>query len=157
VVDVELPLIDEHSMTIDRGTNDVWRALLATVGSTFAHKPAAIYARIVGCEDRAASGPRPLAEGSTFPGFHVTRLDVGHELALRGRHRFSSYALTFRLDELAAGRTRLRAESRAEFPGVGGALYRAVVVGTRGHVLAVRRLLSSVRANCAASRAISAQ
>jgi hypothetical protein len=102
----------------------------------------------VGCADDTASGPRPLAEGSTVPGFRVVAAVPGSELVLEGSHRFSSYALTFRLEEVSAGRSRLRAESRAEFPGVTGGVYRLLVVGTGGHVVVVRRLLSAVKRRC---------
>jgi hypothetical protein len=40
----------------------------------------------------------------------------------------------------------VRAETRAAFPGLQGRAYRALVIGTRGHVLAVRRLLRAVKA-----------
>jgi len=38
----------------------------------------------------------------------------------------------------------LRAETRARFPG-GGSLYRAAVIGTRGHVLVTMRLLEAAK------------
>lgn len=64
---------------------------------------------------------------------------------LVGSHRFSAYALVFRLDELDDRHTRLRAETRALFPSIKGAVYRALVIGTRGHVLVTRRLLCAVK------------
>ncbi len=60
-------------------------------------------------------------------------------LALRGRHRFADYALTFLLDGVS-----LRAETRAAFPGVLGRLYRTAVLGSGGHRLMTRRLLRQV-------------
>jgi hypothetical protein len=65
-------------------------------------------------------------------------------LALEGQHRFSSYALVFRLaaDE---HRTTLGAETRAAFLGFGGRVYRTLVTGTRGHVQVVRGLLRATR------------
>ena len=92
----------------------------------------------------AASGPRPLAEGSAFPGFAVALAEPGSELALVGRHRYSEYALVFHLVAEGGG-TRLRAETRARFPGTAGRLYRAAVIGTRGHVLVTMRLLAAVK------------
>jgi hypothetical protein len=86
-------------------------------------------------------------------GFAVEVALPGAELRLAGRHRFSVYALTFRLDDLGAGRTRLRAESRAAFPGPVGALYRAVVVRSGAHVVLTRRLLRAVRNRAAAAAA----
>jgi len=40
---------------------------------------------------------------------------------------------------------RVRAETRAEFPGLQGSVYRALVIGTRGHVLVTRRILAAVQ------------
>lgn len=78
-------------------------------------------------------------------GVRVARADAPRELALAGRLRFSDYALALRLDALDDGRaTRVRAETRAAFPGVAGGAYRLAVIGTRGHVLIVRRLLGAV-------------
>lgn len=83
------------------------------------------FIRVLGCADTAASGPRPMEEGSTVPGFHVVAADAPGERSLAGRHYFSDYALIFRLDELSDSGTRLRAESRAVFPGrLGGAVGR---------------------------------
>src|SRR5690606_26998270 len=101
--------------------------------------------RLVGVADGTASGPRPLAVGSAFPGFRVVVAVPQRELVLQGRHRFSTYALIFRLEPAGASGTRLRAESRAAFPGRPGTLYRLLVVGTRGHVILMRRLLATVR------------
>jgi hypothetical protein len=50
-----------------------------------------------------------------FPGIHVEAAEPGQELALAGSHRFSDCA------------------------------YRALVIGTRGHVLVTNRILSAVR------------
>ena len=140
----DLPLIDEHRRIIDAPQERVWTALLDMLGGLFASPAASLYARAVGCDPPTASGPRPLDEGATVPGFRVARATVGEELALEGRHRFSVYALTFGLDDAAGGGTTLRAESRAAFPGPHGRLYRAVVVGTGGHAMSVRRMLGAV-------------
>ncbi|MEU1201831.1 hypothetical protein ABZ446_37230 [Streptomyces sp. NPDC005813] len=140
-----LPYVDEHATVIDAETDDVWRGLDAVLSRTFSRPGAAWYAKLVRCADSTSRGPRPLAEGSTFPGFRVAAAVPGRELVLAGRHRFSSYALIFRLEDVGAGRSRLRAETRAAFPGLGGGLYRRLVVGTGGHAVGVRRLLSAVR------------
>jgi hypothetical protein len=73
------------------------------------------------------------------------------ELALEGEHRFSRYELTFRTDRLAQDRSRLRAETRADFPGPAGRVYRALVIGTRGHVVAVRRMLVATKRHAEAA------
>ena len=140
----DLPHVDEHAVVIAAGVDDVWTAVTDLDG-VFSRPRAEFYARAVGCADDRASGPRPLAEGSTMPGFHVVTSVPGSELVLAGRHRFSSYALTFRIDELTEGRTRLRAETRAVFPGLAGRAYRALVIATGGHVIVMRRLLAGIK------------
>jgi hypothetical protein len=140
-----LPHVDEHSVEIAVGPEAVWDALLRVVEGSFGSASTARVARVLGCADVGASGPRPLATGSAFPGFHVERGDRPRELALVGSHRYSEYALIFRLKGLADGGCRLGAETRATFPGLKGGVYRALVIGTRGHVLVTRRLLGAVK------------
>jgi hypothetical protein len=140
-----LPFIDEHRIDVAADVDDVWSVLLDTLDRTGSRRGVTGYATLVGSADRRASGPRPLAEGSTIPGFRVAAAAPGAELVLEGSHRFSRYALIFHLDRVGAGRSRLRAESRAAFPGLTGRMYRLLVIGTRGHGVAVRRLLSGVR------------
>ena len=139
----ELPFVDEQARVIGAPPTAVWAALERTVEASVSSGVAPVYSRAIGCEDREAGGPRPLAAGSTFPGFHVAAAAPGEELALAGRHHFSRYRLTFRLDDLGDGRTRLRAETRAVFPGLHGRLYRAAVIGTRMHVLVTSRILKA--------------
>jgi hypothetical protein len=140
----QLPYLDEHATAIAAGVDDVWLALIETLDRTFSRTHATGFAWTIRCADRTASGPRPLAEGSTIPGFRVAAAAPGSELVLEGRHRFSAYALIFRLEQIDAGRSLLRAESRAAFPGLAGGVYRLLVVGTGGHVVATRRLLSAI-------------
>lgn len=139
------PHLDEHSTVVAADADDVWAALLETLDRSFSGRVPAAYARLVGCADTTTSGPRPHVPGSTLPGFRVTTATPGRQLVLEGRHRFSSYALVFRLEPAGPGRTALRAESRASFPGVHGRLYRLLVTRTGAHVVGVRGLLSGVR------------
>lgn len=140
-----LPHIDEHAIEIAAPPAPVWEALLHVVEASVSSGAAPSLAQAVGCADTEASGPRPLAAGSVVTGFHVAAAERPVELALAGSHRFSSYALIFRLDELGGGRTRLRAETRAEFPGFKGSVYRALVIGTRMHVLVTRRMIGAAK------------
>jgi hypothetical protein len=142
---LEPPFLDEHGVTIAADRDAVWAALLAEVDAALSGGGAPAFARLVGCRPAVASGPRPLAEGSTGPGFGVVAAVPGAELRLAGRHRFSIYSLTFRLDDRGGGRTQLLAESRAAFPGVPGSLYWALVVRSGAHVVLTRRLLRAVR------------
>jgi predicted RecB family nuclease len=141
----QLPYLDEHVTSIAAGVDDVWRSLLEAVDESFTRPGAATYARLVGCDDCKASGPRPLAQGSTISGFRVVAANPGRELVLEGRHRFSAYALIFRLEQVDSGRSWLRAETRAAFPGVPGGVYRLLVFRTGFHVRVVRSLLSGIR------------
>ncbi len=140
-----LPHVDEHSVEVDASPEATWSALLRVVDRSVGGGAAPHLAGLLGCAEVTASGPRPLAEGSTVPGFRVAAARPAEELALAGRHRFSDYALVFRLDPVGDGRTRLRAETRAEFPGLRGSVYRALVIGTKGHVLATNRILRAVK------------
>ena len=138
----ELPRIDEHGVEIAAPPEQVWAALGPVLTGTFSG--ARLPARVLGARPAASQGD-PLTTGSTLTGFAVERATAPHELVLGGRHHFSRYALIFRLDRLGPARTRLRAETRAVLPGAAGAVYRALVIGTRGHVLVVKRVLAAVR------------
>lgn len=140
-----LPYVDEHSTIVEADPDATWQALARVAARSFGSARATRFVRLLGCADLESSGPRPLAPGSAFPGFHVEAAKPGGELALAGAHRFADYALIFHLDDLGDGRTRLRAETRAEFPGIKGRIYRTLVIGTRAHVLVTRRLLGAVQ------------
>lgn len=140
-----LPHVDEHTQIVAADAHAVWQSVGEVLDRSFSEGRLAGYARLVGCPDRTAAGPRPLAEGSAFPGFHVLSADPDRELVLVGRHHFSTYALVFRLEEAGGGRTRLRAETRARFPGPGGALYRLLVISSGAHALFTGRLLAGIR------------
>ena len=141
----DLPLVDEFSTLIAAGPASVWPVLLETLDELSSRAAAVGCARAVGCADRTASGSRPLTVGSTIPGFRVVSAVPERQLALEGSHRFSSYALVFRLEEMSGERSRLRAQTRATFPGPAGGLYRRLVIGTGGHELLVRRLLAGIK------------
>ena len=141
-----LPHVDEHSVEIDADAGAAWAALGRTVERSFSGGATPRVARLLGCRDTAAAGPRPLVAGAAVPGFHVAAAVPGEELALAGDHRFSDYALIFRFEPAGEGRTRLRAETRARFPGLKGRTYRTLVIGTRMHVLVTRRLLGAAKA-----------
>lgn len=135
-----LPYIDEHAVTIGAGRAETWAALERMLESASGPR----FARMLGCTDTSAAGPRPFASGSAVPGFHVVAAEAPARLALAGHHHFSDYALTFHLDEPKPGTTVLRAESHARFPGPIGALYRLAVIRSGAHVLATRGMLSKV-------------
>jgi hypothetical protein len=140
----ELPFIDEHALEVGAPAAATWTALLRTVGDSFGPGWQRPFARLLGCAESAVEGD-PGAAGSTVVGFRVAAARAPALLELRGRHRFSRYSLTFRIEDLPSGRSRAAAVTRAEFPGLHGRLYRAAVIGTRAHVIAVNRILRAVR------------
>jgi hypothetical protein len=140
----DLPRIDEHQATVAATPEAVWDAVLAALSDAFAAPAARSVARVLGCEPATTSGWDRPGVGSTVPGFRIVTAEEPRLLVVAGRHRFSRYGIVARLAPVDGG-TRVRLESRAAFPGPHGALYRLAVVGTGGHVVAVRRLLSGIR------------
>jgi hypothetical protein len=140
-----LPFVDELSLSVDAPAEAIWRALLETLGHGRADTaPGRLVVRALECEPLQRGG-EPGRIGSTIPGFIVTRAVPPGVLALMGQHRFSRYALVFRITERDDAPTLLSAETRAEFPGRAGRGYRMLVIGTRGHVLATKSILRGVR------------
>lgn len=142
---------DVRSTTLTASPEIVWRAVLDQV--EVLGLPS-WYVRLIGCRDRQASGPRPLAAGSVVLGFKVTTADPPAEIVLDGVHRFSVYTLTFRVVPTDAG-TRLEAHSDATFPGVLGAIYRLLVIDSRFHKLATRSIVARIRRRVEHSTTIS--
>jgi hypothetical protein len=148
-----LPHVDEHTVSIDAEPSVTWAALERVVDRSFSSATTARFAGLIGCIDTESTGPRPFAAGSVVPGFHVEHADPERELTLVGAHRFSAYALVFRLEAESGGHTLVRAETRADFPGVKGSIYRGLVIGTRIHVLVTRRLLRATKRSAERERA----
>ena len=146
-----LPHIDEHSVEVGASAERAWDAVGAVMGGDSGSPVVAVGARVLGCRDLEVRGSSTEA-GSTFPGWRVAEAVRPERLIFEGRHRFSSYMLAFRVDPLGPTRSRVRAETRAAFPGIVGSAYRAAVIGTRFHTVAVHRMLRSItrRAEAAA-------
>ena len=140
-----LPYIDEHSRTIGASRERVWVALLATLRGLGRAVPGAI-ARPWGLDPLRTAGDWSMAPraGDSLPGFTVVRSRSPERLELRGRHRFSHYALVFELAAAPGGGCTLSAQSWAEFPGLAGRSYRALVIGSGGHRVVVRRMLREI-------------
>ncbi|MEU6482964.1 hypothetical protein [Streptomyces sp. NPDC046887] len=149
-----LPFVDEHRVRITAGPVVVWAALAGWLGERGGPAPAA-YARLVRAQPASA---RPagrsggaLAEGAALPGFRVALSVPPERAVLTGRHLFSRYAAVLALspepgEEKGKGTgTVLAVRTYARFPGPLGAVYRALVIGSGGHGVAVRRMLDSVR------------
>ena len=133
----QLPFIDEHSQRVDATADVVWTALLKVLRREMGES--ALIARILGCDPAQGTAEFAGRPGEAVPGFRVVESEPARRLGLRGRHRFSTYALTFVLDG-----DRLRAQTHAAFPGVLGRIYRAAVIGCGGHRLVIRRLLRQI-------------
>jgi hypothetical protein len=140
---VELPLVDEHAIHTRADPIRVWEAIPEAIQAVFDRIRARALAGLLGCRDRRATRPFGAAAGSTVPGFRVAHVGSPRELELEGSHRFASYALTFVVEPADGGAT-LRAVTRARFPGLRGALYRAAVIGSGGHRIVTRRILRSI-------------
>ena len=126
----ELPFVDVHSIRVAAPAEVVWSALESYVGTSLHRAERHPLTWILGTQPRA--------------GFRIEDRTPPALLALAGRHRFSQYRLVFELTGTAEATTELRATTYAAFPGLHGRLYRALVIGTRGHVLGVKQMLRSV-------------
>ncbi len=124
----------------------MWSVLTQALCKGFGSSGSAPVARALGLVPARTRGDwrGTLHPGDALPGFAVAQTRPPQRLELRGRHRFSSYALVFELDAVGAARCTLRAQTWAEFPGPIGRAYRALVIGSGGHRVIVRRLLRDV-------------
>jgi hypothetical protein len=127
----QLPYLDEHETVVLAPPDAVWAALRTYADKSLGFGAGNPLALILGTQPRM--------------GFEATHEVPMRELRMAGRHRFSRYALVFELAQDVGGQTTLKARSYAEFPGLHGRMYRALVVGTRAHVVATRHILGSVR------------
>jgi hypothetical protein len=145
--EVALPFIDAHTVEVDAPGERVWDVLVHAVLPRFGAGLGPLggpLTRLAGCPYTKLSPPG-AAVPETLVGFRVAGAERPTLVELEGRHRFARYTLTFRIDPVGDGSSRLSAETRAAFPGTAGRGYRAFVIGTGGHVFVVRRLLLRVR------------
>jgi hypothetical protein len=76
-------------------------------------------------------------------GFSIVEETALRHLVLRGCHRFARYELTFDVDRGHDGIT-VSARTSAVFAGVAGRAYCALVIGSGGHRIVVRRMLARI-------------
>ena len=138
----DLPFVDEHAVATHAPRGEVWAAVVGTLRRTLGGS--AVFARALGCEPPSASGEFAGMVGDTLPGFRVVDAAPGRSLTLEGRHRFSRYRLTFRLDD-----DQLTAITEAAFPGALGRLYRTAVIGSTAHERITRRMLRQMARSAA--------
>ena len=143
-IDSALPCIDEHEISLNVPAPVAWTAVVAVFGRLTTRPAWRLFAKAVRCKPDHAVGTAVTA-GDAVPGFLVARCEAPTEWALEGEHLFSRYALTFRIAPVDSGHCRVAAHSSAEFPGLHGKIYRAMVIGSGGHAIGVRRILRSIK------------
>ena len=142
----DLPFVDRPCTEVGADPATVWDALVARLareneGGALARG----FVAAVAVRDRGPSGRFP-EPGSTIRGFRVAASsEPPRRLLLEGRHRFSVYELEFEIEDRDGGRSAVCATTRAAFPGAAGRVYRAAVIGSRFHRLALRGILGPVR------------
>jgi hypothetical protein len=143
---MDLPYIDEHSISIAATPERVWDVLVRALRTDFGMPVPSPLARAWGLEPRGVRGAwdGAIQPEDSLTGFTVAEALPPRRLELRGRHRFSNYALIFELDATSAESCRLSAQTWAAFPGRSGRVYRAIVIGSGGHRLLLRRLLRRI-------------
>ncbi|WP_020109467.1 hypothetical protein [Nocardia sp. 348MFTsu5.1] len=141
-MDTDLPLIDEHRLSVAASLATTWEALSAWIARTQLGANTH-FTDLLGTEPRRGSGTIPEL-GATIPGFEVTESVPEGHITLAGRHRFSRYQLVFSTSTEAGG-TIVSARSYAVFPGVLGWGYRRLVISSGAHGLIVKRMLKQIR------------
>ena len=125
-----VPFVDEHIVRVRAPLARTWDAV-TKLARRLAERPA----------------PRAfvaLWQLEPATGFAIASSSAPERIALVGHHRFARYELAFELHPAAEG-VELRARTSAEFPGAAGRLYRALVIGSGGHAIAVRAMLRQIR------------
>jgi hypothetical protein len=123
-----LPFVDGHRIQVGAAPERTWEAVRQLVGRLGRSAPATFVA---------------LWHLEPPSGFAVAEETAPVRLVLRGRHRFSRYELAFAVAP-AGGGTAVSARTSAVFPGIAGRAYRAIVVGSGGHRIVVRRMLARI-------------
>jgi hypothetical protein len=118
----QLPYIDEHVISVDANRADTWSAMLRVL-----------------CRD-------PSDPATVPTGFTLDEATPPARFVLKGRHPFAVYRWVFELDDHGPRRTLVRSATWAAFPGLHGSVYRALVIGSGGHRVAVRRVLRRIAA-----------
>ena len=125
----ELPYVDEHTIVVDLPPDETFARLEHYARRVWARPDRRWVEHLLGTEH-----PGGFAVVSSQP--------PGH-LVLAGRHRFARYRLEFQLTVEGEG-TRVAARTYARFPGPHGFAYQTLVIRTRLHVVATRRILHAI-------------
>ena len=138
----ELPFIDRHSIAVKTDREALWRALVETFGAAEGGL-FPLYARVIGVDPDSVEGDLDRV-GSTRIGFRVSEARRAEHLSLAGRHRFSRYLLAWDIAEPDSETVNLSATTRAEFPGIHGRAYKALVIDSGAHARITRRMLAAI-------------
>ncbi len=124
-----LPFVDEYGLTVRAREDEIWPVVVgyATALSRTRHR---VLSRLLGAVPES--------------GFEIIATRPHEEVTLEGRHRFATYRLVFRVRS-DGGAALVTADTFAQFPGVKGRLYRAVLMGTRAHRIATTRMLREIQ------------
>jgi hypothetical protein len=125
----DLPYVDEHTIEVDLPTDATFARLEQYVDRVWARQERRWVEHVLGTEHPG--------------GFTVVSSQPPDLLVLAGRHRFSRYRLEFHLTELPEA-TRVAARTYARFPGPHGFAYQTLVIRSRLHRLATRRMLRAI-------------
>ncbi len=135
--------VDTHGFRTLARPETVMAKLGAILQVAFGSRRARLLARVLRCQNRAPTRPFVLEPGAELAGFRVVRADA-EEVVLAGQHRFSRYGLIFRAGRMAEGAS-VSAETRAEFPGILGKIYRVFVISSGAHDRVMRRLMGKLK------------
>jgi hypothetical protein len=124
-----LLFVDEHRVIVHASLEQTWAAVSKLAG-------------------RLAERPAPRAFASLWrlepqSGFAISSSSP-ERIALSGHHRFARYELAFEL-RLTDDGVEVCGQTSADFPGAAGRVYRALVIGSGGHGVAVRAMLRRIR------------
>ncbi len=127
-----LPFVDEHRWPVTATVARTWDAVVRLVHGRLSRPAPARFAALWRLEPAS--------------GFAISDESAPHRVALRGRRRFCRYELELSVED-GPGIVTIRARTCAEFPGVAGSTYRALVIGSGGHGWVVRQLLRKIAAS----------
>ena len=140
----DLPFIDELDVRLKAAPGKVYLAVARHIERSLQSSGPRVFSRILGCQSRGSSFSVPPSEGQVTNGFHVAEAEPPRLLVLEGTHRFAIARLSFIIEPVGEGRARLAARTDADFPGLRGAMYRALVIGSGAHAVVVKRMLAKI-------------
>ncbi len=113
----DLPFIDEHSLAVNAPPEHVWdetaqvtRRWVEHLMPRFGGTAGPLLAGLLGCSNVDPPGP---GAPEAIVGFRVAWAERPQLIALEGEHRFSRYALTFRIEPTDSSSCIVKAETRA--------------------------------------------